>query len=120
MLQNLWRLHQIRHITGRKDKNSRTIKKTSFLKELVENADLHKPILNKIKTANKCAKYDFVAPLKCTKHICDYVDSVCCDKCDEWIHKGCAKLPYSEKIWRGFNLVQGKNEIIGTDLIWHS
>ena len=28
-------------------------KKTSFLKELVENADLHKPVLNKIKTANE-------------------------------------------------------------------
>ena len=27
--------------------------KTSFLKELVENAHLHKPVLNKIKTANK-------------------------------------------------------------------
>ena len=25
---------------------------TSFLKELVENADSHKPVLNKIKTAN--------------------------------------------------------------------
>ena len=28
-------------------------KKTSFLKELVENAGLHKPVLNKIKTTNK-------------------------------------------------------------------
>ena len=28
-------------------------KKTSFLKELVENADLHKPVLNKIKTTNE-------------------------------------------------------------------
>ena len=28
-------------------------KKTSFLKELVENADLHKPVLNKIKAANE-------------------------------------------------------------------
>ena len=28
-------------------------KKTSFLKELVENADLHKPVLNKIKTKNE-------------------------------------------------------------------
>ena len=39
-------------------------KKTSFLKELVENADLHKPVLNKIKTTKKyCEKYNFVAPL---------------------------------------------------------
>ena len=28
-------------------------KKTSFLKELVENADLHKPVLNKVKTTNE-------------------------------------------------------------------
>ena len=28
-------------------------KKISFLKELVENADLHKPVLNKIKTTNE-------------------------------------------------------------------
>ena len=28
-------------------------KKTSFLKELVENADLHKPVLNKIKTTTE-------------------------------------------------------------------
>ena len=28
-------------------------KKTSFPKELVENADSHKPVLNKIKTANE-------------------------------------------------------------------
>ena len=39
--------------------------KTSFLNELVENADLHKPVLNKIKTTNEqCVKCDFVAPLK--------------------------------------------------------
>ena len=39
-------------------------KQNSFLKELVENADLHKPELNKAKTTNKsCVKYDFVAPL---------------------------------------------------------
>ena len=38
---------------------------TSFLKELVENADLRKPVLNKIKTTNEqCAKHDFVAPLR--------------------------------------------------------
>ena len=29
-------------------------------------------------------------------------------------------IPYSEKIWRGFNLAQGKNEIFGEDLIWRS
>ena len=28
-------------------------KQTSFLKELVENADFHKPVLNKIKTTNE-------------------------------------------------------------------
>ena len=28
-------------------------KKTGFLKELVEHADLHKPVLNKIKTTNE-------------------------------------------------------------------
>ena len=28
-------------------------KKNSFLTELVENADLHKPVLNKMKTANE-------------------------------------------------------------------
>ena len=27
---------------------------------------------------------------------------------------------YSEKIWRGFNLAQGKNEIFGADIIWFS
>ena len=53
MLQSLRRLHQIRYITGRKDKKRRAIKKTSFLKELAENADLHKPVLNKIKTTNE-------------------------------------------------------------------
>ena len=30
------------------------------------------------------------------------------------------QLPYSKKIWRGFNLAQGKNEILGADLIWRS
>ena len=28
-------------------------RKTSFLKELVENADLHKPVLSKIKNTNE-------------------------------------------------------------------
>ena len=30
--------------------------------------------------------------LKCDKHIYDNVDSVCCDKCDKWIHKTCANI----------------------------
>ena len=39
-------------------------KKTSFPKELVENADLHNPLLNKMRTTNEyCVKYDFVASL---------------------------------------------------------
>ena len=29
-------------------------------------------------------------------------------------------IPYSDKIWRGFNLAQDKNEIFGKDLIWRS
>ena len=29
-------------------------------------------------------------------------------------------IPYSETIWCGFNLAQGKNEIFGADLIWRS
>ena len=53
MLQNLWRLHQIRHITGRKPKKAQKDKKTSFPKESVENADLYKPILNKLMTAHE-------------------------------------------------------------------
>ena len=36
-----------------KRQKRRTIKKTSFLKELVENVDLHKPVLNKRKTSNE-------------------------------------------------------------------
>ena len=39
--------------------------KTSFLKETVENADLHKAVLKKtVTTQEKCVKYDFAAPLK--------------------------------------------------------
>ena len=34
-----------------KAQNDKTL--TSFLKELVENADLRKPVLNKIKTTNE-------------------------------------------------------------------
>ena len=37
---------------------------TSFLKETVENADLHKAVLKKtMTTQEKYVKYDFVAPL---------------------------------------------------------
>ena len=39
-------------------------RKTSFLKEQVENVNLHKSILNKIMTTQEqCIKYNFVAPL---------------------------------------------------------
>ena len=38
--------------------------KTSFLKETVENADLHKTVLKKtISTQEKCVKCDFVRDL---------------------------------------------------------
>ena len=40
-------------------------RKTSFLKETVENADLHKAVLKKpMTTQEQWAKYDFVAPLR--------------------------------------------------------
>ena len=39
--------------------------KTSFLNETVENADLHKAVLNKAMTTKEyCVIYDFLAPLK--------------------------------------------------------
>ena len=39
-------------------------RKTSFLKETVEYADLHKAVLKKTMTTQvQCVKYDFVAPL---------------------------------------------------------
>ena len=39
-------------------------KKTSFLKETVENADVHKAVLKKTMTTQEyCVQYDFVAPL---------------------------------------------------------
>ena len=42
----------------------RKTKKTSFLKETVEDVDLHKAILNKTMTTQQyCILYDFVAPL---------------------------------------------------------
>ena len=45
-------------------KESTERQKTSFLKETVENADLHKAVLNKTTTLEQCIKYDFVVPLK--------------------------------------------------------
>ena len=40
-------------------------RKTRFVKETVENADLHKAVLNKTMTTQEyCVKYDFVAPFK--------------------------------------------------------
>ena len=36
-----------------KRQKAKNDKKTSFLKELVENVDLHKPVLNKRKTSNE-------------------------------------------------------------------
>ena len=39
-------------------------KKTSFLKEQVENTDLYKPVLNKVMTSQEqCVKYNFMVPL---------------------------------------------------------
>ena len=46
-----------------KEKTER--RKTNFLKETVENADLHKAVLNKTMTTQElCVIYDFVASLK--------------------------------------------------------
>ena len=48
----------------------RKAKKTSFLKETVENTDLHKAVLNKtITTQEQRVKYDFVAPLSTQKNL---------------------------------------------------
>ena len=47
-------------------------KDTSFPKESVENADIHKLVWNKIMTTHKlCVKNNFVAPsnIKCCKHL---------------------------------------------------
>ena len=59
-----------KHITDRKHGQWR---KTNFSKELVENADLPKPVpkpvLNKIMTAYEwCVKYNFVAPFTPTNN----------------------------------------------------
>ena len=50
-------------------------RKTRFVKETVENADLHKAVLNKTMTTQElCVKYDFVAPLKSVMYfsLCNY------------------------------------------------
>ena len=46
-------------------KESTERRKTRFVKETVENADLHKAVVNKTMTTQEyCVKYDFVAPFK--------------------------------------------------------
>ena len=47
--------------------------------------------------------------LKCDKHIFDNVDSVCCDKCDKWIHKTCANI--SDKNYKGMQKNKPGEEI---------
>ena len=55
-IQNIWLKIKNTESTDRR--------KTSFPKEIVENADLHKTALSKIIiTQEKCVNYDFVAPL---------------------------------------------------------
>ena len=47
------------------NEKSAEIQKTSFPNKQIENADLYKPVLNKIMTIQEqCVKYNFVAPLK--------------------------------------------------------
>ena len=56
LVQNIW--------LKTKNTESAERQKTSFRKENVENADLHKPVLNKIITTQEwCVKCSFVAPL---------------------------------------------------------
>ena len=56
LMQNIW--------FNKNHRNHRKIKKTSFPKEILENADLHKAALTKIMTTQeKDIKYDLVAPL---------------------------------------------------------
>ena len=50
MLQSLQRWHGIQNTEQTENTYSTERRKTSFPKEKVGNADLHKPILNKIKT----------------------------------------------------------------------
>ena len=57
MIQNIW--------FKRKNAESTERRKTSFPKETIENADIHKAVLNKtITTQQQSVKYDLVAPLK--------------------------------------------------------
>ena len=50
------------HILMSRFRESTGRRKTSFLKETVENADLHKAVLSKRMTPQElCVKYDFVA-----------------------------------------------------------
>ena len=57
LVQNIWIKTTNTESTKRR--------KTSFRKEIVKNADLHKPVLNKVMTTQEwCVKYNFVAPLK--------------------------------------------------------
>ena len=45
------KIRRFRHRTGRKQKKRRTAK-TSFPNKAVENADLHKSVLNKVMTTH--------------------------------------------------------------------
>ena len=56
MLKRFKSLYRILHRTSKKKhKKLRKTKKTSFPRELVENADFYKPVLNKIMTSHeKC------------------------------------------------------------------
>ena len=52
------------HVSISRFKENTERQKTNFLKETVENADLHKAVLKKtMTTQEQCVKYDFVAPL---------------------------------------------------------
>ena len=53
------------HILTSWFKESTEGRKASFLKETIENTDLHKAIFNETMTTQEwCLKYNFVAPLK--------------------------------------------------------
>ena len=61
-------------------------RKTSFLKETVENADLHKAVLKKTMTTQEwCVKYYFVAPL--IKYKCLFCNKDYSHKIDEELKK---------------------------------
>ena len=57
--------HKFKNNTYGNTKNQNTEKqKPGFIKQQVENTDLHKPVLNKIMTTRESrTKYNFVAPL---------------------------------------------------------